>query len=182
MKKKLYAATALLLAAACLLSGCKSDTLRMSLEKIGESVVYNQSMVGVGGEISDHIRSTIVFDNDDPDKMKYITNNIYSDSFDITDDVTIEEGIYYDSFLNLKGVDYARGVIVFLEFASSDAASEALSVIQGDLNFTSNSDGTCDLEYGEAVQNKNVICVIVTYEPNAYLELKRVFLDNSYVH
>lgn len=182
MKRKFYVTAALLLAAVFALTGCQSDTLRMSLEKIGDSVVFNQSMVGVSGEIGDHITSTIAFDNDDANKMKYITNNLYSDSFDVTDDVTIEKGLYYDAFVTLKGVDYARGVIVFLEFESSDAAADALPVIQGDLNFTSNSDGTCDLEYGEAVQNKNFICVIVTYEPNSYLELKRVFLDNSYVH
>lgn len=180
-RKILVVLIAFCLLSCCLLSACSSDKMSMSLDKISEAVIYNQSMVGVGKEFTENIRTKEHFTNTDANKMKYITNNMYSDEFTVTADLTIVQGIYYAVFLTLNDVDYARAVVVFIEFEDAESAGEAANVINANLNLENNAAGTCNLTFGEAVARKNVVCVIACQEINTFLELKRVFLSNSYV-
>lgn len=180
--RKITGLLCLLLVAAFVLSGCGNpDKTSMSLEEIAESVMYNPSMVGVGKEMTDNIRNIISFLDDDEMKMRYLTNNVYFDDCCVSENITIVRGIYYDSFLNLKGTDYARAAVIFVEFENAEAATAAAAAINEILNLESSADGTISLTFGEAVSKKNVVCIIATHEVNMYLELKRVFLDNSYV-
>lgn len=163
------------------LAACGKDTLRMSAKEIAENVVYNESMVGVSGTLNKYFRPQVAFDNDDPDRDKYMTNNVHSGLAPELE-VSIVEGAYYEAFVDVNGTEYARATVAAISFENAEAAEEALGTIEENLNLSPNEDGTCDLEYGKVSIRKNVIFVVATYENNTLLELTRVFNNKNYVY
>lgn len=172
-----------LIIALCLsFAGCGgADTLKMSASEVAEGVVYNESMVGVSGTLNKYFRPKVVFDNNDSNKIKYLTNNMYTDTTpDI--DINIIEGAYYEAFVDLNGTEYARAVVTAVQFDSSASAEAAFQSIKDNLNLKSNEDGTCDLEYGQVSIRKNIIFVVAAYENNTVYELTRVFNNKNYIY
>ncbi len=163
------------------LAACGKDTLRMSAGEIVDNVVYNESMVGVSGTLNKHFRPQVTFDNNAPDKDKYMTNNVHSGLAPQLN-VNITEGAYCEAFVDVNGTEYARAAVAALVFENAQAAEEALATIEQNLNLSSNEDGTCDLEYGKVSIKKNAIFVVAAYENNTQLELTRVFNNNNYIY
>ena len=178
MKRILCLAAVVLL---CLtLVACGKETLSMTAGEVAENVVDNESMVGVSGTLNKFFRPKVMFDNNDPNKVKYMTNNVHSG---ITPDFDVEivEGAYYEAFVDVGGTEYARATVAAISFATPEKANAAFKTIEENLNLTSNEDGTCNLEYGKVSIRKNVIFVVATYENNTQLELTRVFNNKNYV-
>lgn len=153
----------------------------MSAVEIADAVVYNESMVGVSGTLNKYFSPKVMFDNNDPNKDKYMTNNVHSD-LEPELNVDIVEGAYYEAFVDVNGTEYARATVAAIEFETPEAAEAAFQTIEENLNLSSNEDGTCDLEYGKVSIRKNVIFVVATYENNTQLELTRVFNNKNYVN
>lgn len=179
MKKTIILAIAIV----CLLfvvSCGDKNTIRMSLDKVGEEVVHNVSMTGVSGIIGDNIKTVIDFGNDDPLKMKYITNTYrYGES--PASNVSIVKGRYYEAMAVLEGRDVCRGIIVFLEFENPESATGAADSIRKSMNRTSSPDGVFKLGLTGIVQNKNDLMVYYLMDDLAERELSRVFASKDYV-
>jgi hypothetical protein len=180
MKKNCIVLVVLLILC-CLLTSCgEKDKLRMSIEEVGKGVIYNKSMVGVSDTLNKFFKPEIVFDNNDPNKMRFITNNYRTQNkVDITLD--IEKGVYYEAFQPVGDKEYARSVCIFLEFKSSAEAEKAMPIIQSNVFTGKNEDGSMNLEYCTVSIRQNVIAVIVGYEENTMKELTRVFNSTNYV-
>ena len=178
MKKSFFLCTVAIALALCLFSGCAESTVKMSLEDVGEAVVNNRSMVGAGGIIGENIKETVMFQNDDPNKMRYITNNLHTEDYSPSFDVEIESGRYYEAFTEYDETKTYRGVICFLKFKDTESATEAAEIIKNNIN---TSMGNNSLNCTEVAENKNMLCVIATQEPQPCFELNRVFEDDTYV-
>ena len=181
MKSRKAVALLLVVGLLLMLSACGSNGLKMSLKQIGEAVVYNRTMVGAGSLISDNIKNTISFENSDPNKMRYITNNLYSEEYASGFDVQIQEGLYYDAYTESYGKVDMRGVICFLKFNTAEEAEAAAKLILPELNTGTDGKAGYQLPSSAISVRQNVVCVIATQEPNPCFELKRVFEDSTYV-
>ena len=167
--------------AVAILTGCgNKDTLSMSIEKIGDNVIYNESMVGVSGTLNKYFRPVVVFDNNDTNKMRYITNNLHTMN-DVDIDVTIKKAAYYEAYQPVQEIEYARAVCVFIEFNSAEEAENARKVIDGNIFLDKNEDGTMNLGYCTISIRKNVMAIVIGYEENTMKELTRVFNSSNYV-
>lgn len=163
------------------LTACGKRNLRMTAGEVAENVVYNESMVGISGTLNKYFRPKVMFDNSDPNKIKYMTNNVHSD---FTPDISLDiiEGAYYEAFVDVGGTEYARATVAAVQFESAETAEAALKIIEENLNLSANKDRTCDLEYGKVSIRQNMIFVVAAYENNTLLELTRVFNNKNYVY
>ncbi|MFR8287284.1 MAG: hypothetical protein ACLVCS_10435 [Christensenellaceae bacterium] len=179
-KRRKRVCFALILTMTVFLAACGNGNLRMSAGEVAENVVYNESMVGVSGTLNKYFGKKIMFNNDDPNRDKYMTNNVHSG---ITPELDIDfvEGAYYEAFVDINGIDYARATVAAVQFETPEAAQAAYPIIENNLNLSPNEDGTCDLEYGKVSIRGNIIFVVATYENNTQLELTRVFNNKNYV-
>lgn len=179
--RKNFIVLLIVLIISCLFVSCgNKDKLSMTIEKIGNGVVYNKSMVGVSDTLNRYFRPEIVFDNNDENKMRFITNN-YNTKKSVGVNVDIVKGVYYEAFQPVGDKEFARAVCTFIEFESSADAEKALPVIQSNVFTGKNESGDMDLEYCQVSIRKNVIAVIIGYEENTMKELTRVFNNKNYV-
>ena len=137
-------------------------------------------MVGVSGTLNKYFRPVVVFDNNDTNKMRYITNNLHTMN-DVDIDVTIKKAVYYEAYQPVQEIEYARAVCVFIEFNSAEEAENARKVIDGNIFLDKNEDGTMNLGYCTISIRKNVMAIVIGYEENTMKELTRVFNSSNYV-
>ena len=174
----------LVLALICMLVtfvGCGKDVIKMSLDKVGDEVVYNRSMVGIGDIIGNNIKNVIDFTDADTKKMGYITNTVYYNSDTVKENITIEKGRYYEAFSDTESGKVCRGILVFLQFKDAESDVSAVETINQNMNKDKSEDGVFNLNLFGTVVKKNVIFVYYLRDVQAEYELRRVFSDNSYV-